>query len=139
MSRQYQYILFFLLLVAVYEVYLILFYKYKDFETNSYIEHVEEENRLIDRNIAEKSDHFRYIQTNAYVDRMAKGAQNLKNPGEETVFFVLPSEANDYQKLDTDKVILKNETTEKRTVSKTFGMSNWQKWMYYTIHVDLRE
>lgn len=80
MKKHYQYILFVLLILIVYEVYLVVLYKYKDFQINSYIARVVYDNSEIERAIEEKKSHLAYVKTNGFLDYMAKSSQSRKNP-----------------------------------------------------------
>ncbi len=129
-----QYILAGLLLMIVYEVYLVVYYKYQDFQVNTYMSSLEQENvRLYDR-IESKKSYFASVQTNAYIDRIMKSSQNRKNPGEEVVFLVDEKEVANYKPLDTATII-----AERKIPSKTLGMSNREKWALYIFGVDIRE
>lgn len=129
-----QYILAGLLLMIVYEVYLVVYYKYQDFQVNTYMASLEQENvHLYDRIEAKKS-YFASVQTNAYIDRIMKASQNRKDPGEEVVFLVDEKSVSDYKSLDTATII-----AERKTPSKTLGMNNREKWVYHLFGVDIRE
>ena len=80
MKKRYQYILFCLILLIVYEVYLVVLYKYKDFQINSYLSDILTENETIEQSIEEKKEHLAYVKTNAFLDKIAKTSQNKKNP-----------------------------------------------------------
>lgn len=135
MNPRIQYILALLILVIVYEVYLVVYYKYQDFQVNTYMQTLEVENRRIFDTIEKKKEYFASVQTNAYLDRIMKGSQNRKNPGEEAIFLVDEKEVADYKKLDTTEVIL----AEKKKLEKTYGMTNREKWVYYFLWIDTRD
>lgn len=80
MKPRYQYALVLLILIAVYEMYLIVFYKYRDFQINAYIGVLGTENSKVEANIERKKRYLAYVKTNAYLDRVAKASQNRKNP-----------------------------------------------------------
>ena len=80
MKKRYQYILFLLLLLIVYGVYLVVLYKYKDFQINSYLTFITSENKKIEITIEQKKEHRAYVKTNAFLDQVAKTSQNKKNP-----------------------------------------------------------
>ena len=80
MKPRYQYVLALLILIAVYEMYLITWYKYKDFQINTYIGVLGVENSKVEANIERKKRYLAYVKTNAYLDRVAKASQNRKNP-----------------------------------------------------------
>lgn len=80
MKKRYQYILFCLLILIVYEVYLVVLYKYKDFQINSYLSYIIAENGKIEESIEQKKERLAYVKTNAFLDKIAKTSQNKKNP-----------------------------------------------------------
>ena len=98
------------------------------------MEALETENSRISDRIDLKKDYYASVQTNAYIDRVMKSSQNRKNPGESAIFLVDEKEVADYKKLETDTVI-----SERKTPSKTFGMTNREKWGFYLFGVDTRK
>ncbi len=80
MKKRYKYILFCLLVLIIYEVYLIVLYKYKDFQINSYSAYVVIDNKKITESIEQKKERLAYVKTNAFLDQIAKTSQNKKNP-----------------------------------------------------------
>ena len=130
-----QYILFALILMVVYLIYLIVLYKYRDFQVNSYIDSLLGENTKLEQTIEEKKDYLAHINTNAFLDKVAKTSQNRKNPGEDVVFLVSKDDVEAYKKIDVEKQMMGND----KTVSPTQGMSNYEKWIYFIFKVDLRD
>lgn len=126
MLSRFQYILAALLLVIVYLVYLVVYYKYQDFQVNTYMESIEKDNLRLYERIEAKKDYLATVQTNAYTDRIMKSSQNRKNPGEEPIFLVDEKEVSNYTPLDTAGII-----AERLTPSPTAGMGNREKWAYY--------
>lgn len=126
MPSRFQYILALLILVIVYEVYLVVYYKYQDFQVNMYMENIEKENLRLYERIESNKDYLATIQTHAYTDRIMKSSQNRKNPGEEAIFLVDQKEVSNYVTLDTAKII-----ADRPIPSVTSWMSNRQKWGYY--------
>jgi hypothetical protein len=126
MPSRFQYILAVLILVIVYEVYLVVYYKYQDFQVNTYMENIEKENFRLYERIELHKDYLATIQTHAYIDRIMKSSQNRKNPGEEAIFLVDQKEVSDYVALDTAKII-----ADRPQSSVTSGMNNRQKWAYH--------
>lgn len=135
MKPRYQYALALLILAAVYILYLIVWYKYQDFQINSYIAVLNSENAKVAANIERKKHYLSYVKTNAYLDRVAKASQNRKNPGEDAIFLVNSEEVKEYGKLDVERTII----SEARKPSPTLGMSNREKWFFYAFNVDSRE
>lgn len=132
MKPRYQYVLALLILIAVYEMYLIVWYKYRDFQINAYIGVLSVENEKIEANIERKKNYLAYVKTNAYLDRVAKASQNRKNPGEEAIFLVDAEDVKNYAKIDVERAIV----SEPKKMSPTIGMSNREKWAYYLLRED---
>lgn len=103
MKKRYQYILFCLLVLIVYEVYLVVLYKYKDFQINSYLSFITAENGKIEESIEKKKERLAFVKTNAFLDKIAKTSQNKKNPGEEVIVLVTNEEVEEYKRIDTNK------------------------------------
>lgn len=135
MKKRYQYILFILLVLIVYEVYLVVLYKYKDFQINSYLSYITIENKKVEESIEKKKEHLAYVKTNAFLDKVAKTSQNKKNPWEEVIILVTNEEVEEYKRIDTNKQMI---VWAKQEISKTYGMTNGEKWVYYIFHTDLR-
>ena len=136
MPQRFRYILLGLLFLIIYEVYLILLYTYRDFQTNSYMTDIQNRNSSITTDIQTKEQHLATIRTPAYADKITKLAQNKKDPGETVVFFI---SQNDNQKYTAQPdTIAQIQTQEYQTPPKTAGMTNPQKWMYYVFGVDTR-
>lgn len=104
-----QYILFGLILVVVYLIYLIVLYKYRDFQVNSYIDTLLSENQKLEQTIQDKKDYLAHINTNAFLDKVAKTSQNRKNPGEDVVFLVSKDDVDTYKKIDVEKQMIGTE------------------------------
>lgn len=135
MKKRYQYILFVLLVLIVYEIYLVVLYKYKDFQINSYLSYITADNGKIEGSIEKKKEHLAYVKTNAFLDKIAKTSQNKKNPGEEVIVLVTDEEVEEYKRIDTNKQMIGGARQE---ISKTLGMTNGEKWVYYIFHIDTR-
>lgn len=135
MRKHFQYILFFLSILIVYELYLIISFKYIDIQKDLIISGTE--NDIEDRKILlqTKKDYFAYINTNAYKDKIAKSSQNRKNPWEDVIFVVTKEESEQYKKLDIQKQMY----SEKDVKKPTYWMSNWQKWIFYVFNKDIRD
>jgi ABC-type maltose transport system permease subunit len=79
MKKHYQYIIFLLILIIIYELYLIFSFKYKDIEKDSIITKTQVEIEQYKQNIQERRNYFNYVNTSAYKDQIAKSSQNKKN------------------------------------------------------------
>lgn len=135
MKPKYQYALALLILIAVYEMYLIVWYKYRDFQINTYISALSVENKKVEDVIERKKNYLAYVKTNAYLDRVAKVSQNRKNPGEEAIFLVDSEDVKNYAKIDVERTII----SEPKKSSPTIGMSNREKWEYYVFRAHSKD
>ena len=80
MRKRYQYILFILIIVIIYELYLIFSFKYIDIQKDSVISMTQNEIASQKSILDEKKKYFDYINSAAYKDKVAKSSQNKKNP-----------------------------------------------------------
>ena len=135
MRKKYQYILFTLIIVIVYELYLIFSFKYIDIQKDSIIVSTQKEIAQRQNDLAQKKKYFDYVNSLAYKDKVIKTSQNKKNPWEEVVFVVTKEDADLYKKIDVEKQIYQQNEAR----SLTYNMSNWQKWVYYIFRVDLTD
>ncbi|HPV63587.1 MAG TPA: hypothetical protein PLY22_06570, partial [Fervidobacterium sp.] len=95
--------------MVVYLIYLIVLYKYRDFQVHSYIESLLAENQRLEFTIREKKDYLAHINTNAFLDKIAKTSQNRKNTGEQVVFLVSKDDVETYKKIDIEKQMVGTE------------------------------
>ena len=135
MRKKYQYILFTLIIIIVYELYLIFSFKYIDIQKDSIIVLTQKEIEQRQKDLAQKKKYFDYVNSQAYKDKVIKTSQNKKNPWEEVVFVVTKEDADLYKKIDVDKQIYQQNEAK----SPTYNMSNRQKWIYYIFKVDLND
>ena len=135
MRKKYQSILLTLIIIIVYELYLIFSFKYIDIQKDSIIVSNQKEIELRQKDLAGKKKYFDYVNSLAYKDKVIKTSQNKKNPGEEVVFVVTKEDADLYKKIDVEKQIYQQNETR----WPTYNMSNWQKWIYFIFKVDLSE
>ena len=88
MNSKFRYILVGLIFILIYEVYLVVYYEYEQYQTNSYVSSLEKINSNIAERNEKKQDLTLYIRTNAYQSYVAKATQNKKLPGEEVTNIV---------------------------------------------------
>lgn len=134
MNSKFRYILVALIFILIYEVYLVVYYEYDQYQTNSYVSTLNQiNNQIMERN-AKKQELTLYIRTNAYQSYVTKATQNKKLPGEEVTNVVDESNIRSNDAIDVSEVIL---STKAQTQSPTRNMSNPEKWIY--IFKNLRE
>jgi hypothetical protein len=80
MRKKYQYILFTLIIIIVYELYLIFSFKYIDIQKDSIIVLTQKEIEQRQKDLAQKKKYFDYVNSQAYKDKVIKTSQNKKNP-----------------------------------------------------------
>lgn len=128
MHGRFLYILVALITAILYEFYLIGFYKYQDFQTNSYVHSLEEANASIENRNREKDLLNLYIRTKAYQTLVAKSTQNKKLPNEEVMNIISENDVQSNAPVDVHEVMF---DIKKQEDSPTKGMSNPEKWWYY--------
>lgn len=133
MRTQFIYILIFLVIAITYEIYLIGFYKYQDFQTNSYIASLEHANAEIEERNAVKEEQNTYIRTKAYQNFVLKATQNKRLPGEDVINIVNEADVNANANIDVNEMIFQVKKTEN---SPTKNMTNPQKWFYVLSHIN---
>lgn len=77
--------------------------------------------------------------TNAYKNKILKGQQGMKNPGEEVVFFISEEKYKKYtQEVENNpnKVTLSNNLLDEKSLIET--MNIYQKWIYLLFDKDIR-
>lgn len=134
MASHFRYILVALIFFLIYEVYLIAYYEYQQYQTNAYVSLLEEKNQQISDRNTSKQDLTLYIRTMAYQSFVAKATQNKKLPGEEVINIVDEANIRANENIDVNAVI---SNTQKQEASPTKNMSNREKWKY--IFYNMRE
>lgn len=133
------YVLLAMIIIILYEVYFIWKIKYNDIINNSYKESLLKERELLKKELKEKKEHYKTIQTKAWIVRTNEKngwVDSLKNKW-ETIYILLNNGLRDnLTKIDTAKSLSKNY--ENKNIN-TLWMKNWQKWIYYIFNIDVRE
>lgn len=132
MNSKFRYILVWLIFILIYEVYLVVYYEYEQYQTNSYVSSLEKINATIAERNEKKQDLTLYIRTNAYQSYVAKATQNKKLPGEEVTNIVDESSMKANESIDVNEVI---NTTKAQMQSPLRNMSNPEKWRYIFFHL----
>lgn len=135
MRKKYQYILFTLIIIIVYELYLIFSFKYVDIQKDSIIVLTQKEILQRQKDLTQKKKYFDYVNSLAYKDKVIKSSQNKKNPWEDVFFVVTKEDADLYKKINVEKQIYQQNETR----WPTYNMSNRQKWIYLIFKVDLND
>ncbi len=132
MRTHFLYILILLVFFILYELYLIGFYKYQDFQINNYVTTLESTNARIDKRNQAKNLLNTYIRTKAYQSLVAKATQNKKLPGEEVINIVEQSDIDGNAPIDVRQVIY---DIRKGEDSPMKNMSNPEKWHYILLNI----
>ena len=127
MASRFRYILVALISLLIYEVYLIAYYEFEQYQTNTYVSALNEiNNQITDRN-TRKQELTLYIRTPAYQSFVAKATQNKKLPGEEVTNVVDEANLRANENINVNEVI---SSVQKKEASPTKNMSNPEKWEY---------
>ena len=132
MNSKFRYILVGLIFILIYEVYLVVYYEYEQYQTNSYVSSLEKINSNIAERNEKKQDLTLYIRTNAYQSYVAKATQNKKLPGEEVTNIVDESSVRANEIIDVNEIL---SNTKAQLQSPTRNMSNPEKWKYIFFHL----
>lgn len=133
MRTNFIYILILLIVVILYEFYLVGFYKYQDFQINNYITSLEKSNAdILARNLEKESNNL-YIRTKAYQNFVLKATQNKKLPGEEVINIVEEADVAGNENIDVNAMIFQ---VKKAAESPTKWMTNPEKWWYLLWHMN---
>lgn len=132
MNTRFIYILIALVAVILYELYLIGFYKYQDFQTNTYIESLDTVNTEMSLRNASKEKLNLYIRTKAYQSYVAKATQNKKLAWEEVTNVVDEASMKGNENIDVSDILFQ---IEKKEDSPTKNMTNQEKWWYILSNV----
>ena len=132
MNTRFIYILIALVAVILYELYLIGFYKYQDFQTNTYIESLDTVNTEMSLRNASKEKLNLYIRTKAYQSYVAKATQNKKLAWEEVTNVVDEASMKGNENIDVSDILFQ---IQKKEDSPTKNMTNQEKWWYILSNV----
>lgn len=119
----------------LYLLYLIVWYKYKEYKINHHIESLIEVNHNTSIAIDDARKTIEYLNTDAYKNKVLKEEQWYKNKWEIVVY--LTSEEN-YEKFTktTEPQIVFSPREEERKIYDS--MTNFQKWIYFIFDRDIR-
>lgn len=127
MYSKFHYILIGLIIVVVYLIYLIGYYKIQDYETDSFTNTLVTQSENIQKRNGEKEFFTTLIRTPAYQVLVAKSTQNKKLPAEEVINIVTEEEVGG--NIDIDPQVVLSQTI-KEINDPTRGMSNPEKWLW---------
>ncbi len=122
-----------LIFVILYIIYLILSYKYKEYNINSRIEELDTLKTQIEASILQAEWIIEYKTTKAYKNKILKEQEGLKNRWEQVVYLTTEEKYNKFTKkteLNTGKKKNFEDTIseEQKTIQ---NMSIYQRWEYY--------
>ncbi len=132
MASHFRYILVGLIFFLMYEVYLIGYYEFQQYQTNTYVDSLEEINLQITQRNEYKQELTAYIRTSAYQSFVAKATQNKKLPGEEVTNIVDEENLKANENIDVNEIIT---SIQKESASPTKSLSNPEKWKYIYFHL----
>jgi len=132
----------FILLITIlfYILYNIFNYKYKEYKINEHLLVIEKINTNIKLKIKEAEELIEYKKSKAYKNKILKTEQLLKNKAENVVYLTNEDEYNKFTTNVSKKIWGKEKDKEENKEEKweVYGMSIYQKWMYFIFKKDLR-
>jgi len=133
-----QYIFIFLIIIMLYLLYLVVSYKYKEYVILRYTDEIIEINNKYLQQIEKSQQILVNRTTKAYKNKVLKSEQNLKNPGEEVIFFIDESQYNTFtwswETSWKEEISLPLDREESLVQTMTIP----QKWMYMIFKKDTR-
>jgi hypothetical protein len=124
---RFHYILIALIIIVIYLIYLIGYYKVQEYETDTFMGSLTRANEVARERNTEKEFLASYIRTPAYETQVAKATQNRKLPGETVINIVTEEEIASNQDIDAQTVIVESRSEAE---DPTRGMSNAEKWWW---------
>jgi hypothetical protein len=131
MAPHFRYILVGLIFFLIYLVYLVGYYEFEQYQTNTYVRTLEGINSQIASRNTEKQELTLYIRTSAYHSFVAKATQNKKLPGEEVFNIVDEANLRASEDINVGEII---RGIQKEESSPTRNMTNPEKWQYIFLH-----
>jgi hypothetical protein len=124
---RFHYILIALIIIVVYLIYLIGYYKVQEYETDTFMGSLTRANETAKERNREKEFLASYIRTAAYETQVAKATQNRKLPGETVINIVTEEEIASNADIDAQTVIVEGRIASE---DPTRDMSNPEKWWW---------
>lgn len=134
MKKQYIFIL--MIAIILYLFYLIISFTYKEFKINDNISYITKLNEELRKWINKADSIIKYKKSKAYINKVLKEQQSLKNKAELVVYLTTEQKYNKYTQKIENKEIINNTKTEINNI--TSSMNIYQKWVYLIFWKDLR-
>ncbi len=131
-----QYVFLFLIFIILYLSYLIVSYKYKEYQTNNRIYFLEEQNNLLAQEIRNNKETLEFYNTKAYKNKLLKEEQSLKNKGEKVILIINEETFQTYTQSESNVVIQDFFYNEPNIYD---SMTIFQKWIYFLFQKDIRK
>lgn len=132
MKKQYIFLIF--IWIILYLLFLIVSYKYKEYNTNYYISLLKQENENIKREIEIKQKLHEYYNTNAYKNKILKEQHSYQNKNEIVINITTESNYNKFTKNEENI----EKSNEQREILVYENMTNSEKWLYFIFNFDSR-
>lgn len=119
--------------------YLVLSYKYTEYQINSNIEYLSELTGKLEDKIDSAKWIIEYKTSLSYKNKVLKEEQGLKNKGEKVVYLITESNYEKYTTPSNKQTIVENQNpnlTEQESLINT--MSIYEKWIYFLFWKDTR-
>lgn len=125
-------ILIFLLLFLLYS---IISHKYKQYKISEHIKTISVINIEIENSIKKAQEIIKYKKSESYKNRILK-EDNLKNKWELVIYLTSEDKYNTYVKPIKNE--LEIDKSKIKISDETYGMSIYQKWIWFLFKKDLR-
>lgn len=122
----------------LYMIYLVLDYKYKEYQINSNSEYLESLKNELTEKIKQAESIIEYKSTTAYRNKVLKEHEWLKNKWEKVLTLITEKK---YEKFTTppeenlQNIVLWEITSTENLIAT---MNIYQRWIYFIFHKDIR-
>lgn len=126
--------------IIVYLLYLIIDYKYREFQISRYREHISTINMSYSKKIQEAELLLKTKTSKAYKNKILKTEQAMKSPGEVMIQLISEEKYNTYTQTWSETTEIQTQETlglfdEKSLIQ---SMTIYQRWVYLILWKDIR-
>jgi len=127
-----QYIFLILIVIMLYSIYIIWSYKYKEYKVNINILSLINSIKEIKYGIIESIDLIEYKKTPAYINKILKSQQWLKNKWEIVIYLTPEKKYNKFTNTEIkNKTISYKANNDYTSDNTTKYMTIFSKWLYF--------
>ncbi len=124
-----QYIFLIMIMIILFLSYIIGLSEYKDYKRNENINYIKSLIAEKTIEVKEKKSEISYLNSKAYINKVRKEQQSMKNKGEKVIYLTSEKKYKNYTKSVEDATRPTKKITKEKIDTKE--MSIPEKWMYF--------